>query len=72
MSKTFVFRVLPIFIVMYIIFLFSPRLNAGEAFVPFGHPEIDKARKELIVNSIPTNPDNFLERKNTLLSGYGF
>ncbi len=37
-----------------------------DSFIAFGHPEIDRAREELIVHSIPTNPDNFLERKNTL------
>ena len=38
--------------------------SSKREFIPFGHPEIDRIRKE--IKSIPTNPENFLERKNTL------
>lgn len=33
-------------------------------FIPFGHSDIDRIR--MAVKSFPTNPENFLERKNTL------
>ena len=39
-------------------------INKKTGFIPFGHPEIDRIRKE--IKSIPTNRENFTERINTL------
>jgi len=36
----------------------------NRGFISFGHPEIDRIRKE--VKTFPTNPENFPERKNSL------
>jgi outer membrane protein assembly factor BamB len=44
----------------------KPAKASPDSLVPFGHPEVDQARRELFIESIPTNTENFLERKNTL------
>ncbi len=52
------------FILAFAFFTSCINQNPGNEIIPSGHNEIDKIRSELV--SIPTNAENFDERKNAL------